>query len=110
MNLAQHPKRGILKDVDNMTECQHCGEKFDNPTGRKKYCSDRCKEAAQRERKRSRESVMPEVSRAARPDAEQAIIDVNTEAIRAGMTYGQYVAQKYCQGLGTRHFERGQER
>lgn len=92
-----------------MTVCEQCGKAITSATANKKYCSNRCKTRARRERERAKSATMQEAKNIGgfdRPDAEQAIIDVNTRALREGMTYGQYVAQKYCKGMGTRHFER----
>ena len=92
-----------------MKVCEHCGKRFWASHARTIYCSDECKRIKRNEKalvrnkmvyqqtkseiKKYRRSMSEVCKESDRPKPAMSILDINTEAHKEGLTYGQYVAK-----------------
>lgn len=99
-----------LKNVERV--CAVCGKTYMGYAGRSKYCSEECREAAkaacnkrqyeERKKPKSEKEVSRKKAAALAREAEKArrkesmahLGELTREAHEAGMSYGQYMAQK----------------
>lgn len=79
-------------------ECAICGKEFTQNKTFQIYCTRECYKKS-----RQAEIVKPRMKKAAeKKKPKMSILDINTAARAAGMTYGQYVAQMTLQEMERR--------
>lgn len=77
--------------------CAMCGAKFyiyDRKQMKQKYCSESCRRAMQQ--KQAKEHKIAENAKK-RAKGNKNIVNINEEARKLGLTYGQYQAMKYME-------------
>lgn len=78
---------------EQMGKCIHCGKNFMTRQKTRLYCSEECRKKYWDELRRLT------YKKKHRNTANEELVEVAAEARDAGMTYGQYVAQKYMEEL-----------
>ena len=83
--------------------CEHCGREFLADRAYTKYCSYECKEAVKKARRKDYNKKYKKNKKADKTDkGRTSLTDINRMAREAGMSYGQYVAQKYIENMRRR--------
>lgn len=74
--------------------CPMCGSTFVLDGNYRKYCSSKCRRAAEREASAERKRQTRKDEAKPRPPKPSPLSVIAREANEAGMTYGRYVARK----------------
>ena len=87
-----------MTHLDEERECPCCGKIFLPNSGSQKYCSKECsrivinQNEAEKSRERDRQKKQEEYFKEAKK-RRKVLININAEAKKEGLTYGQYVAR-----------------
>ena len=87
-----------MNHLTEQRECQHCGKLFLPSGGHQKYCSKECcdKEAKIRDDRNRAQSEQNKKIREYLKESNKrrkVLVNINAEAKKEGLTYGQYVAR-----------------
>lgn len=89
-----------MNHLTEQRECKHCGKLFWPNSGHQKYCSKECcdKEAKIRDDRNRAQSEQNKKIREYLKESNKrrkVLVNINAEAKKEGLTYGQYVAKNY---------------
>lgn len=81
--------------------CERCGNVFVGKTRRAKYCCQACagKGKQKQERERQAEKAAERAEKKAAEAKKKQIWQLNEEARKMGMSYGQYQAMRYLENI-----------
>ena len=81
--------------------CENCGNPFVGKMRRAKYCCNACYREGKRKHERERSAVKTaeRAEKKAQEATKKQVWQLNAEARKLGMTYGQYQAMRYLENI-----------
>lgn len=76
-------------------KCVYCNKEFYADRHQTRYCSMKCRRAAQEQRNKERAEEENHIEKRDNKPHTSNLLEINRKAREAGMSYGQYVAMKY---------------
>ena len=87
-----------MNHLTEQRECKHCGKLFLPSGGAQKYCSKECcdeeakiRDNANREQSEQNKKIREYLKESSK--RRKILVNINAEAKKEGLTYGQYVAR-----------------